>query len=168
MDSQRSIVPIGQLLVKQGVLSLDECDRIMAEQDVNGRPFGVIAEEMCGVAADAVEQAWADQYCMMAEWIDASLAKVDPAALAMIDRRQAWQFRVLPISIRGNELRVCTTREHLVRALNFTTRHVKMTCYYLMAETDELAAALMRHCPMEGMSAAMVTEGTMEAVREAA
>lgn len=168
MGSHRDIVPIGQLLVKQGALTHEECERIMAEQDLSGRPFGAIAEELCGVSPDAVEQAWADQYCMMAEWIDASLAKVDPAALATIDRRQAWQFRVMPISIRGNELRVCTTRDYLVRALNFTTRHVKMTCYYVLAETDELAAALMRHYPMEGMSAEMLEHATADSIRNAA
>lgn len=168
MGSFRLTVPIGQILVKHGVLTDSQCEHIITEQDQSGRPFGAIAEELFGVPSEAIEHAWADQYCMMAEWIDASLAKTDPAALATVDRRQAWQFRVLPISIRGNELRVCTTRDHLVRALNFATRHIPMTCYFVLSETDELGAALMRHYPIEGMSLEMVGNDSVDAVREAA
>lgn len=167
MGSFRLTVPIGQLLVKQGVLTNDECDRIMAEQDISGRPFGAIAEELFGVSAESVEQAWAEQYAMMAEWLDPSVAKVDPAALATIDRRHAWQFRVLPISMRAGELRICTTREHLVRALNFTTKFLPMTCYYVLSKPENLGDALMRYYPMDGMSREMVGAGTVETVRAA-
>jgi len=168
MEAFRLTVPIGHLLVEQGVLTDDQCDRIMGEQESSGRPFGALAEELFGVSADAVERAWADQYALMAEKVDPSVARLDPAAIAMVDRRQAWQFRVLPMSFRAGQLTVCTTREHLVRALNFTTKHVAATCYFVLAKPEDLGAALMRHYPMEGMSREMVACSSEETVREAA
>ncbi|MGE3108489.1 MAG: hypothetical protein AB7G11_11345 [Phycisphaerales bacterium] len=168
MSSFRLTVPIGQLLVRQGVLTDEQCRDILRRQETRGRPFGVIAEEMFGVSGEAVERAWADQYCMMAEWIDAGLAKVDPAALALVDGRRAWEHRMLPISIRGGEMRVCTTRENLIRALEFATRQVPMTCYFVLAETDDLCGALMRHYPMEVAASVSGEEEGAGTVKDAA
>jgi len=164
----RLTVPIGHLLVEQGVLTEEQCRDILEVQETSGRPFGVIAEEMFGVAAGAVESAWADQYSMMAEWVDPCSARVDQAAAALIDRRQAWQFRILPMSLRGDQLRVCTTRDHLVRALSFATSHFTPTCYFVLANPEDLGRALMRYMPMDGMSADMVNDPSVNTVRDAA
>lgn len=153
----RSHSRIGQLLVEQKVITEEQCRVILAEQGRTHRPFGEIAEELFEINARAVEQAWAEQYAQLARWIDPTIEHVDPAVLTLINRRQAWQFGVLPIGYERGELLVCTTRDRLVRALNFTTRSVPERTFLVLATPESLGQALMRYYPMDGMSREMLT-----------
>lgn len=150
-------VPIGHLLVEQGVLTEKQCAQVLEEQHLTGRPFGEVAEEMFGVCGKAVEKAWADQYAQMAEWIDPASAAIDPAVLGLVTRRQAWQFRILPVCQKGDTLTLCTTRDNLVRAVNFANTFMDSTCYFVLANPDELGTALMRYYAIDGLSRGAVS-----------
>ncbi len=146
-------LPIGTLMLKRGVITAAQLEQILDRQKSTHRPFGEIAEELVGVKAKDVERAWAEQYAQTTRWVDPTLEPLDPAVHDLVSRRQAWQFRVLPIGYDGSELMVCTTQEGLVRAMNFAARQLPVTCYFVLAKLDQLAEALMRNYPMEGMSA---------------
>lgn len=146
-------LPIGTLMVNKGVITPQQLEQILERQRSTHRPFGEIAEELFGVRAKDVERAWAEQYSQTTRWVDPSIEPIDPAVHDLISRRQAWQFRVLPIGYDGSELMICTTQEGLVRAMNFAARQMPVTCYFVLAKMDQLAEALMRLYPMEGMSA---------------
>lgn len=145
--------PIGTLMVSQGVITPSQLEQILERQRVSHRPFGEIAEELFNIRGKDVERAWAEQYAQVTRWVDPTLEHIDPAVHDLISRRQAWQFRILPIGYDGSELMICTTQEGLVRAMNFAVRQIPVTCYFVLAKMDQLAEALMRHYPMEGMSA---------------
>ena len=145
--------PIGTLMVNNGVITKQQLEQILERQRQTHRPFGEIAEELCGVRAKDVERAWAEQYAQTTRWVNPTLEPCDPGVHDLVSRRQAWQFRVLPLGYDGSELMVCTTQEGLVRAMNFAARQIPVTCYFVLAKLDQLAEALMRQYPMEGMSA---------------
>jgi hypothetical protein len=145
--------PIGKLLLSQGVITQEQVDAVLRRQAETHRPFGEIAEEMLGVRAKDIERAWTEQYAHTTRWVNPMTEMVDPGVREMVSRRQAWQFRLLPMGYDQAELMVCTTKDGLVRAMNFAARHVPMTCYFVLSELEPLAEALMRHYPMEGMSA---------------
>lgn len=147
---------IGRLLVEQQVITEDQCRAILDEQGRTHRPFGEIAEELFEINARAVENAWAEQYARLARWVDPTIEHIDPAVLALVSRRQAWQFGVLPIGYDRGELLICTTRDRLIRALNFTTRHIAERSYLALATPDAMGQALMRCYPMDGMSREML------------
>jgi hypothetical protein len=140
-------------MVNKGVISRQQLEQILERQKSTHRPFGEIAEELFGVRAKDVERAWAEQYSQTTRWVDPTIEPIDPAVHDLVSRRQAWQFRVLPIGYDGSELMICTTQEGLVRAMNFAARQMPVTCYFVLAKMDQLAEALMRLYPMEGMSA---------------
>jgi hypothetical protein len=146
-------LPIGTLMVNRGVITPAQLEQILVRQKATHRPFGEIAEELCGVKGKDVERAWAEQYAQTTRWVDPMLEPCDPAVHDLISRRQAWQFRVLPMGYDGSELMICTTQEGLVRAMNFAARQIPVTCYFVLSKLDQLAEALMRRYPMEGMSA---------------
>jgi hypothetical protein len=146
-------LPIGELMVKNGVITARQLEQILERQRATHRPFGEITEEMCGVRGKDVERAWAEQYAQTTRWVNPSHENCDPAVHDLVSRRQAWQFRVLPLGYDGSELMICTTQEGLVRAMNFAARQIPVTCYFVLAKLDQLAEALMRQYPMEGMSA---------------
>jgi hypothetical protein len=148
---------LGDVLVRRGVLNATQRDQILEEQKRTGRPFGVLAERMFGVRAGAIEEAWAEQYAAMAGLIDPAEERLDPYAHSLIERRQAWQFGVLPMRFEGDELVVCTTQENLARAMRFMGWRIGQSCRFEIAEAHALARVLSRVYPMGGMDASTLT-----------
>ena len=150
---------IGDVLVEQGILTTDDRDAVLQMQRKVNRPFGVLAEEMFGISRHGVELAWAEQYANVADHVDPRCEPINPAALKLITRRQAWQFGLLPLGYDGEQLILATTKENLPRALRFTGWRFNHLCYLVIAEPDELAQAMMEHYPMSGMSSEVFLAG---------
>lgn len=159
MGEQGTSLRLGDLLVRNGALTEEQRDSVLEYQRLTGRPFGELAERLFGISEAAVEQAWADQYSMVAQRIDPRSERVDAEVLSLVDRRQAWQFRVLPIRMDGDEVMICSTREHLVRALKFTGWRIQAPCYFVLTDPLTLGEALVKHYPMAGMTPSMVSRG---------
>ncbi|GJQ29105.1 MAG: hypothetical protein HBSAPP03_09890 [Phycisphaerae bacterium] len=149
---------LGDLLVKHGVLSAAQRDAVLEAQRVRGGPFGAIAEQMFGVNPTLVEQAWAEQYASMAPHMDPRAYPVSARTLEIISKRQAWQFRLLPLEMTGRELLACTTQEALPRALKFAGWRLGHGVRFVIADPKALGEALEKHYPMAGMSADMMLE----------
>lgn len=149
---------LGELLVQHGVLTIEQRDQVLEAQRHRGGPFGVLAEEMFGIAPNAVEKAWAEQYASMTPVIDPRTFSVQGRALEVINRRQAWQFKVLPLEINGGNLVACTTRDNLVRALRFAGWKLGHQTHFLLAEPLPLGEAMCEHYPMAGMTAQSMFE----------
>ncbi|MDX2131814.1 MAG: hypothetical protein SFY69_07165 [Planctomycetota bacterium] len=151
-------VHLGDLLVQHGVLTAAQRDAVLAAQKERGGPFGALAEQMFGVNPGAVERAWAEQFDTIAPHVDPRTFPVQHRVLEVISRRQAWQFRVLPLEIRGSDLVLCTTREALVRALKFTGWRLGHAVQFVIAEANPLGEAMERYYPMAGMRASMLSD----------
>jgi hypothetical protein len=158
---------VGELLVENGVLDVSQVDEVLAEQKRTGEPFGKICERMFDIDPAAVEAAWAFQYARITRRVDPRTEYFEPRALALVTRRQAWQFRVLPIRFDGAELMIATTQQHLPRALRFASNVVGIPVYLVVAESDALGAALCRHYPLPGMTPAAVDDGALDRLLEA-
>lgn len=142
---------LGDLLVNKGALTESQRDSVLEYQRLTGRPFGELAEKLFGVGQAAVEQAWAEQYASIARRIDPRTEKFEEDALRLIDRRQAWQFKLLPVRFDSVELMVCTTQEHLVRALKFAGWKIQASCYFVLTDPRSMGEALAERYPMAGM-----------------
>jgi hypothetical protein len=151
-------IRIGEVLMQRGVLNPAQVKAILELQQQRHRPFGELAESMYGIDPTDIEQAWVDQYATLTRHIDVHREDFDAKALAHVERRQAWQFRVLPVRFDGPELMVATTSDNLCRALRFVTRCLSTPCYLVLTEARALGEALERYFPMGGMNAqAMLT-----------
>lgn len=146
---------LGDVLVRRGVITDAQRNAALRQQRATGRPFGEIVEELFGVEQAAIEAAWAEQYATITRTVDPRREKAEPDALRLIERRQAWQFRVLPLRMDGDELVVCTTADNLVRALKFTGWRLGLPCYFVLSDAMALGEALMKHYPLPGMTAEM-------------
>lgn len=146
-------IRLGDLLVSKGILTEPQRIEILEEQRTTSRPFGELAERLFGIHETVIEQAWAEQYAMLAQPVDPRSVTIDPAALALVKRRQAWQFGVLPLRFDDEEVVICTTAENLPRALRFVGWRIRPACYFEIAGPEALGQALERHYPMAGMSA---------------
>ena len=145
-------IRIGQVLVHQGILTNHQVDAILEAQGESARPFGLLAEELFDINPRDIENAWVHQYAEIAEHADLTTLAPTPEALAHIERRQAWQFAVLPLRLDANELVIATTTNTLARALRFISRCLTVPAYLVIAETDALGRALEQHYPMAALN----------------
>ena len=146
-------VRLGDLLVRRGALTEEQRDAVLEHQRRHPRPFGLLAEQLFGVSPRTVEQAWAEQFASVAERVDLSETPSESDALDLIDRRQAWQFGVVPIRFEDGELLMATSRPHLARAIRFAGWRVEYPCRFVLCSADELPAALTARYPMAGLDA---------------
>ena len=153
---------IGEVLIEQGLLSVSDVEEILLEQQTTRKPFGVIAEWICGISMEAIEEAWASQYARNAKTVDPTVYIPRENARAVISTRQAWQFRCLPMNIEGDTLVIATTRNHLHRALKFATRVLEMPAYFVFTSEGQLAAALSDYYPLGGMESSTTNSDTMK------
>lgn len=145
---QRGCIRIGEILVKQGILSAEQVDLIVEEQEVSSRPFGDLAERMFGIDPTAVQDAWVAQYLDSVGVTDLHQVYVDGFTLRTITARQAWQFRLLPLYREDGILAMVTDDSNVVRALNFVTRSIIEPVQLLVTTRDQLRAHLMKHYPV--------------------
>ena len=141
-------IQIGQLLIQQGVLTEKQAQHILNIQKASYRPFGDLAERLYGISAEAVEDAWVTQYIQEAGVTDLEPLEFDSQCLRSLNRRQAWQFHMLPAHQTGKVLNIATDAEHLVRAINFSSNRLKAPTCFLVAERTQLREFLMRHYPV--------------------
>ena len=141
-------IQIGQLLIEQGVLTASQVQQVLEAQKNSHRPFGDLAERLFGVDPRAIEDAWVEQYLRTTGIVDLEDVKVDTDCLRLLNRRQAWQFHAMPTNREDGDLGIATSKENLVRAVNFTSRKIDEPVYFLIAERDQLREFLMRHYPV--------------------
>src|SRR5205085_7712251 len=121
---------------------------ILKIQKASHRPFGDLAERLYGINPKAIEDAWVEQYLRVAGVVDLDEQKMDENCLRLLNRRQAWQFHVLPINREDQNLNVATSAKDLVRAVNFSTRKIDEPVYFQIAERTQLREFLMKHYPV--------------------
>ena len=107
-------IQIGQLLIEQGVLTPEQVQHVLKIQKMSHRPFGDLAERLYGINPRAIEDAWVEQYVRVAGVVDLNQQRIDEQCLRQINRRQAWQFHMLPINREEDNLNVATSAQDLV------------------------------------------------------
>jgi hypothetical protein len=141
-------IQIGTLLVEQGVLTQKQVNHILKVQKVSARPFGDLAERLYGIDPRAIEDAWVEQYLRIAGITDLDDVEIDTDCLRLLNRRQAWQFQMLPANRQPDGLNVATSADDLVRAVNFSTHSFSEPVHMLIAERKQLREFLMKHYPV--------------------
>ncbi len=160
-------IRLGELLVEQGVLTRDQVEAILEAQQRRSRPFGVLAEELFGIDPAAIEHAWAEQYSRISPAPALSATSFEREAAVTVNRRQAWQFRVLPIRFDGAELVLATTVEHLPRALKFASHCLTVPCVFVTLDAADLGRWLCERYPMPGLTAESVKGDPFASLRSA-
>lgn len=149
-------IRIGEILIEQGVLSEQQVFEILQAQRQQQLPFGVLAERLFDVTVESIENAWVEQYYRYTGSIDLEQQHVDAEALRLINRRQAWQFEIMPLHFEsGGELLMAASQHRLARAVTFAAARLAPVVYFRIAESDQLRQFLQTHYPMPEVSEAM-------------
>lgn len=143
---------LGEILVRRGALSESQLAEVMAEHRRSHRPVGYVAQELFKLPPRVVEDAWAEQYASISDHVDPRRERADAEVLKLVTRRQAWQFGMIPLRVEGGQVVICTSQEHLARALRFAYRQIGPECRFVLADPAHLGEALSRHYAMNGAS----------------
>ncbi|QDU72730.1 GspE/PulE/PilB domain-containing protein [Mucisphaera calidilacus] len=144
---------IGEILLERGLLSEQQVFEITQAQKKQPLPFGVLAERMFDVTLESIEQAWIEQYHRFTGTLDLSTVSFDTEALKLINRRQAWQFEILPVRFEADgQLLIAASRSRLARAVTFAARRIDQEVFLRISESDQLRAFLRQHFPMPEVS----------------
>ena len=155
-------VRIGELLVEAGVLTERQVHSILSQQEQTGEPFGLLSERMFAVDSTVVEDAWVQQYARLTRTVDPAQELFEEQATQLVTRRQAWQFRSLPIRFDGRELMLATIQPYLRRALGFATNVIGVPIYLVLTKPACLGEAMCRIYPMPGMTPQSVSDNRMD------
>lgn len=139
---------IGELLVRQGILTEAQVESVLEIQTERTEPFGSICERLFGVAPEVVEDAWVEQYTELIGSLQPDFDTCDAAVIDLLTRRQAWQFRIVPIRWEDGAVVLATTKSHLQRALRFVTGTLSFPVYFLITDAATLGESLDRYYPM--------------------
>lgn len=157
MADKKKDIRIGQILIEQGVLSEQQVFEIVQEQQRRGVPFGVLAERMFDVTVETIEEAWIEQYARLTGEIELGELDIDRDALKLINRRQAWQFEILPLRFEpSGELLVAASRHRMARAVTFAANRIEPVVYFRLARSEQLRDFLRQHYPMPEVSDALL------------
>ena len=131
------------------MLTPEQVQHILKVQKISHRPFGDLAERLFGINPKAVEDAWVEQYVRTTGVVDLDDQEVETDCLRLLNRRQAWQFHMLPINRDENlDLGAATGAENLVRSVNFSARKLDEPISFVIAERKQLREFLMKHYPV--------------------
>lgn len=130
-------VRLGDRLLSQGLISKDQLEVALKEQKATKKMLGAILVEMGFVTESALGEVIAES--AGTEKFDPKSAVLDPALIRKIPKDVALRYKVLPIAVAGNTMRLAMSDVYNVLAVDQVRRHfpknLKITPIYC-TETD--------------------------------
>ena len=156
---------IGEMLVSAGLLTTDQVEVILRKQQSHPEPFGLLAQRMYGLEPQRIEDVWTETTIRMSCVVRPRADAIDRNVLDLLTRRQAWQFRFLPMQVDNDgSLVAATTREHLSRAVRFATRVLDRPCVFVLTDSEYLAEKLEAFYSLPGLDERILEERPLQDV----
>ncbi len=102
LPAEPSRVPIGSLLVRDGLLTTEQLEYALAEKEQSGRRLGEILVAHGWVDPGALARLLAEQHGL--EYIDLNRKKIDPTAASLLPEKYARRYDALPVEFVSQDL----------------------------------------------------------------
>jgi type IV pilus assembly protein PilB len=102
LPPEPSRVPLGTLLVRDGLLTTEQLELALAEKEQTGRRIGEIVLAHSWVHAGNLARLLAEQHDL--EYLDLTTTAVDPAAATLLPEKLARRYAALPIRFLATDL----------------------------------------------------------------
>lgn len=154
---------IGEMLVSAGLMTPEQTELVLRRQQSHPEPFGLLAQRMFGIDPRRIEEIWAETTIRLSDVVHPSDEEIDVNTLDLVTRRQAWQFRFMPVRLESDGVLVAaTTQEHLSRAVRFATRVLDRPCTFLITDAEYLASRLEEFYPLPGLDERVIHEQQLQ------
>jgi hypothetical protein len=88
-------LPLGALLVREGLISNEELETALIDQQGTGLRLGELLVQWGWVESSAISRALAEQYEL--EFVDLDTTRIDPTAIELLAPRDALHYNAIPI-----------------------------------------------------------------------
>lgn len=102
-------VPLGSLLLRDGVITTDQLESALGEKDVTGRRVGEIVVSRGWVPAGTVARLLAEQHGL--EYLDLTTAQFDARALELLPEKYARRYEAFPVCFLSDDLVLVTVAD---------------------------------------------------------
>ena len=102
IPAEPSRIPLGTLLVRDGLLSIEQLELALAEKEQSGARVGEIVVAHGWVPAGELARLLAEQHGL--EYLDLSDVTLDPAATSLLPEKYARRYNALPIRFLGDDV----------------------------------------------------------------
>jgi type IV pilus assembly protein PilB len=102
LPAEPSRVPLGTLLVRDGLLSTEQLELALAEKEQTGKRVGEIVVAHGWVPAAELARLLAEQHGL--DYLDLNTATLDPAASSLLPEKYARRYNALPIRFLADDV----------------------------------------------------------------
>ncbi|MGH7699676.1 MAG: type IV-A pilus assembly ATPase PilB [Gemmatimonadales bacterium] len=160
---------LGDILVREGLISLDQLKRALQEQKATGMRLGYNLVKLGFIEETEVTKMLARQYRMPA--LDLSRFEVDPKILKLIPPDIATKHTVLPLKREGRTLTVAIADPNNVAAIEDIKFITRMDVFPVVAGEYTLRNAIDRYyqqsdAQLQALLRNVEAEGDLEVVEE--
>src|SRR4029078_11558462 len=94
-------LPLGALLVREGLITNEQLETAMFDQQGTGLRLGELLVQWGWVESSAISRALAEQYDL--EFVDLDTTQIDPKAVELLAPRDARHYNAIPIRLLADE-----------------------------------------------------------------
>jgi type IV pilus assembly protein PilB len=158
---QRPVKELGDILVEEGMISSDQLESAMAEQERLGRSLGRVLIEMGMVKEPDLVAALARQVGL--DFIDLGDFQIDPNAVSLLPEPVARRYRALPIGFENSHLVVAMSDPANVFAMDDIRTITGMEVKPVVATVADVDAAIRRYGHFDRTAEDIATEAATQA-----
>jgi type IV pilus assembly protein PilB len=158
---ERPVKELGDILVEEGMISSDQLEKAMAEQERLGRSLGRVLIEMGMVNEPDLVAALARQVGL--DFIDLGDFQIDPNAVSLLPEPVARRYRALPIAFENSHLVVAMSDPANVFAMDDIRTITGMEVKPVVATVADVDAAIRRYGHFERSAEDIATEAATQA-----
>jgi len=136
-------IRLGDLLVKEGLISTVVLESALAEQKKTGRRLGRVLVDSMLVTEEAIAKALAHQLNL--PYVDLTQSPIDPTALKLLSESQARRLRVMPLKMLPNGLLVGMADPGDLFAYDELARLTQHEIHVAVVTESDLLTAYDRH-----------------------
>src|SRR5947209_8475471 len=133
---------LGEVLLEEELITLEQLDEALAEQSRNGRALGRVLIDLGFIVEQDLVSALAKQIGL--PFVDLSDYPVDPAAASLISDSLAKRYSALPIGYEDSKLVVAMSDPANVFALDDIRTITGLEIKPVVSTRTELASAIAR------------------------
>ena len=136
-------IRLGDLLVKEGLISSAVLESALVEQKKSGRRLGRVLVDSLLVTEEAIAKALAHQLNLA--YVDLKQSPIDPAALKLLSESQARRLRVMPLKMLPQGLLVGMADPGDLFAYDELARLTQQDIHIAVVTESDLLTAYDRH-----------------------
>jgi hypothetical protein len=136
-------LPLGSLLLREGLISPEQLELALLEQEQDRRLLGEILVEWGWVSSRGIAEALSEQYGM--GFLDLELTEIDERATALLDEEVAERHQALPVRfLPDGVLLVAVADPTDVGACDQLREEIPVPIRLVVVDTIELQRAFQR------------------------